>query len=544
MANIDPLPHRSEQSILDEPPRNGACLFSTHNGRLAARYAPSRSMPMIMRGDPYDDCMQMVASLRKDFPDICAMVKHPPGYETLYEWFDHRDASIHGAGFLLSVLSHIALQNQASLYDFVKGWRAANAEAFLGIVPGHSVEHLFTPEDREEHSHDFLMDATVEIKRMQAIEKEQEPKRLPEQHSQMITNQRDFVMSQAPTTAPGVPLDAPRATSNPERHPFQFGPEHIRQIPPPNVQFTSPTGHLPLPRSTGATELLEHIVPGATSRGDFHSDPLGTLGRPYPETVMAVPSRGIPGPYGYITGRPVPLDDRLRNFSGNVPRGKKNPIKRSSDDARTHYNAETGHRSLQNREAPRQNPDLFQNNTQQHFAGPVDMSQIQNVSYPGHRWHGNEHRAHRYPPRIEQMGTRIPTPGHHPQSAISGDTREGTGVLPAGNFRRTRRETNNPQYTHWAPNYEYDGQRSVLANMSITRQSQLQHPPVARQGAAPGVFLEGGDRIWIGGIPLDFTKDMLMELLEPCRGLLSITDPRSTSYGKAAFIFASYVMLE
>ena len=544
MAKIDPPPHQSEQSTFDEPPRNGACLFSTHNGRLAARYAPNHSMPCIQRGDAYDDCMQLVSNLRKNFPEICAMVKKPVAYDNLYEWFDHRDACIHGASFLLSVLSHIALQNQERLYDFVKRWRAANAEAFLGIVPGHTVEYLFTPEDQEEYSIEFLTDAMAEIKRMQAIEREQERDRIPEQNAQVITDQRDFVVSQAPATAPRVSLNAPRATSNPDRHPSHLGPDHTRQIPPPDVQLTGLTGQLPLPRFTGATELLEHIVPGATSRGDFHSDPLATLERPYPDTITAIPSRGIPGPYGYVTGRPVPLDDRLRNFSGNVPRGKKNPIKRSSDDARTQYNAETDHRSLQNREPPRQYPDLSQNNTQLHLTRSVNMSQANNISYPGHNWHGNEHRAHRYPPRIEQMGTRIFAPGPHSQSGHSGDAREGIEVLPASNFRRTCGETNDPQYTHWAPNHEYDGQRSVLANMSNTAQSQLQQPPVARQRAGQGGFLEGGDRIWIGGIPLDFTKDMLMELLEPCRGLRFITDPKSPPSARSAFIFASYVLLE
>ena len=544
MANFNPLPQQSEQSPFNEPPRNGACLFSTHNGRLAPRYAPNNSMPCIQRGDPYDDCMQMVANLRKDFPEICAMVKKPVAYDTLYEWFDHRDACMHGASFLLSVLSHIALQNQERLYNFVKGWRAANAEVFLRIVPNHTVEHLFTPEDREEHSIDFLTDAMAEIKRMQAIEMEQERHRIPEENAQVITDQHDFVVSQAPATASRVSLNAPRAASNPDRHPYQFCPDHTRQIPPPDVQFTGPTGQLLLPRLTGATELLEHITPGATSRGDFHSDPSATLGRPYPDTIIAIPSRGIPGPYGYVTSRPVPLDDRLRNFSANVPRGKKNPIKRSSDDARTQYDPETGHRSLQNREAPRQYPDSSQNNTQLHSTRSVNMSQVNNVSYPGHHWHGNEHRAHRYPPRMEHMGTRILAPGPHPQSTIPGDAREGIEVLPTTNFRRTRGETNNPQYTHWAPNYESNGQRFALANMSNTGQSQLQHPPVARQRAGQGEFLEGGDRIWIGGIPLDFTKDMLMRLLKPCRGLRYITEPRSPPSGRSAFVFATYVILE
>ena len=529
--------------MFNEPPRNGACLFSTHNGRFASRYAPNYSMPCIQRGDPYGDCMQMVANLRKDFPEICAMIKKPVAYDTLYEWFDHRDAWIHGASFLLSVLSHIALQNEERLCDFVKRWRATNAEAFMSIVPDHTVEYLFTPEDREVYSLDFLTDATAEIKRMQAIEKEQERDRIQEQHAQMIRNQHEFVVSQAPDTAPRVSVNTPRATSNPERHPSQFYPDHTRQIPPPDAQFTGPTGGLPLPRLTGATELLEHIVPAATSRGDFHSDPLATLGRPYPDSVMAIPSRGIPGPYGY-----VPLDDRQRKFGGNVPRGKKNPIKRLSDDARSQYDAGTGHRSLPNRGGLRQHPALFsptwsQNNTQLRLAGPMNMSQVANASYPGHHGQGNDYQARQYPSRTEEVGTRILAPGTHPQSEIPGYASEGIEFLPAADFRSTRGEINNPQYTHCAPDHESHGQRSVLANMSNTGQPQLQHPPVARQGASQREFLEGGDRIWIGAIPPDFTKDMLMRLLEPCRGLRFITDPRSPPSARSAFVFASYVIL-
>lgn len=498
-------------------------------------------MPYIQRGDPHGDCMQMVANLRENFPDICAMVKKPVTYDTLYEWFDHLDACMHGAKFLLSVLSNIAFQNQARLSDFVTGWRAANAEAFVRMVPNHTVEHLFTPEDKEEYGLDFLTDATAEIKRMQAIEKGQERNRIPEHHVQMIKDQRGLVVPQAPATTSRAAPNAPRATSNPERHLFQSYPDHTRQIPPPDALFTGYTGRLPLPRLTGATEILEHIVPGATTRGDFHSDPLATLGRPYPDTIMAIPSRGFPGPYGYFAGGPVPLDDRGRKFSGNLPRGKKNPIKRSSDDARRQYDADTGHRSLPDSGNPHEYPasssqSWSQNNTQLRLTGPVHMSQVNNGPYPGHQWQGKEYKAHRY------MGTSTLASAPHPQAETSGDASESITSLPAANFRRPRGETNNPQYTHWAPNNGSDGQRSVLANMSNTGQSQLQHSPIARQGAAQGGFLERGDRIWIGAIPLDFRKDMLMKLLEPCRGLRYISDPKSPSSGRAAFVFATYVI--
>ena len=493
-------------------------------------------MPCIVREDPEADCMQMIANLRENFPEICAMVKRPVTYDNLYEWFDHRDACMHGTHFLLSVLSNIALENQARLYDFVIGWRAANAEAFVRMLPGHTVEHLFTPEDKEEYGLDFLTDATAEIKHMQATEKEQERNRIQEHHAQIVKDQRGLVVSQAPATAPRVASNAPRATSNPERHLFHSYPDHTRQIPPPDALFTGHTSRLPLPRLTGATELLEHIVPGATTRGDFHSDPLATLGRPYPDTVVAIPSRGFPGPYGYFAGGPVPLDDRGRKFSGNVPRGKKNPIKRSSDDARRQYDADTGHRSLPksgiSHEYPASSSQSWsQNNTQLHLTGPVQMSQVNDGPYPGHQWQGKEYKAYRYPPRMEEMGTRSLALAPRPQPENCGDASEGITSLPAANFRRIHGEINNNGF---------DSQRSVLANMSNSGQSQLQHSPVTRQGAGQGGLLKGGDRIWIGAIPPDFTKDMLMKLFKPCRGLRHISDPKPPS-GRSAFVFATYV---
>ena len=491
-------------------------------------------MPCIVRDDPEGDCMKMAANLRENFPDICAMVKRPATYDTLYEWFDHRDACMHGSKFLLWVLSKIALENQARLYDFVTRWRAANAEAFVRMLPGHTVEHLFTPEDQEEYGLDFLTDAMAEIKHMQAKEKEQEGNRIAEHRAQMVKDQRGLVVSQAPATAPRVASNAPRATSNPERHFSHSYPDHTRQIPPPDALFTGHTGRLPLPRLTRATELLEHIVPGATTRGDFHSDPLATLGRPYPDTIVAIPSRGFPGPYGYFAGGPVPLDDRGRKFIGNVPRGKKNPIKRLSDDARRQYDADTGHRSLPNSGTSHEYPasssqSWSQNNTQLRLTGPVHMSQVNDGPYLGHQWQGKEYEAHRYPSRMEEMGTRTLALAPHPQPENCGDASEGIASLPAANFRSIHGEINNN---------EFDGQRSVLANMSNSGQSQLQHSPVARQGAGQGGLLKGGDKIWIGAIPPNFTKDMLMKLFTPCRGLRYISDPKSLS-GRPAFVFAT-----
>ena len=488
-------------------------------------------MPYVLRDDPIGDRIQMVAKLQEDSPDICAMVKQEVTYDTLHDWFDHRDVYMHGAEFLRLVLGDIAIQNQIRLNDFVERWRATNTEAFVRMLPGHTVEHLFSPEDKEEYGLDFLTDATAEIKRMKAGEEEQKRIRIAERHAQMIQDQRGPFVSQALATAPRIASNAPRAASNPERYLFHSYPHHTRQIPPPNAPFASQVDQLPLPRLTGATEVLEHIVPGATTRGDFHSDPLATLGRQYPDTMTAIPSRGFPGPYSYFPGEPVSLDDRGRKFSGNMPKGKKNPIKRSSDDARKQSDADTGHRSLPNSGTSHDYPaSSSQSNTQQH------MSQINNGQYPVHQWQGNEYKVHQHPHHVDDMGTSILASAPHPQPENSGDASEGITFQPDPNFRSSRSGIDNPQYTQWAPNNASDGQRSVLANMSNSGQSQLQHSPVARQGAY------SGDKIWIGAIPPNFTKDMLLKLLEPCRGLRHIGDPKRSQSDRAAFVFATYVI--
>ena len=168
------------------------------------------------------------------------------------------------------------------------------------------------------------------------------------QHAHMMQNQRSFTQSQAPAR-PHFPVDLPsaqgaRAVSNPEQGQPHQQEGSIRHLPVPPGQFSAPQGRIPLQRLTASAELLEHVHPGSTSRGDFHSDPtahsdMGTYKFGPPNNYVAIPSQGVPGPFNY---RPVPLPtqpvlllNRQGTFGGNIPKGKKNPKKKSSDDART-----------------------------------------------------------------------------------------------------------------------------------------------------------------------------------------------------------------
>ena len=134
--------------------------------------------------------------------------------------------------------------------------------------------------------------------------------------------------------------DPRRVTSNPEeaRHHERQG--EMRQVNPPIGRFNDVQGRVPQQRYLPSTELLEKIHPGSTNRGNWHSDPASNPNHSYHSdpafrgNELAIPPRGLPGPYTYGYPPPVSLEDRRRNSLLAHPRGKKNPSKRLSDDAR------------------------------------------------------------------------------------------------------------------------------------------------------------------------------------------------------------------
>ena len=134
-----------------------------------------------------------------------------------------------------------------------------------------------------------------------------------------------------------------RASSNPKRGQPQPQGGPLRHLPGIQCQLAAPQDRFPLQKLTPSTEILEHVCPGSTSRGDFHSDPTaynamnnnnsGPL-----NASVAIPPRGLPGPFNYRplppSTQPIPLLNRTGTFDWKLPKGKKNPRKNSSDDAR------------------------------------------------------------------------------------------------------------------------------------------------------------------------------------------------------------------
>ena len=344
----------------------------------------------------------------------------------------------------------------------------------------------------------------------------------------MIQNQGEFIRSTAPASAP-FPHDPPhqsgRVISNPERPPPHFREGSIRQFPAPDGRFAVPC----------------NAPSGGIRRGDFHSDPVTTLGQWHPENFMGIPSRGGPGPYSYGT-TPVPLTARRGGFIGTMPRGTRNPSNHISNDARRQPDMQTGRMPPHNQGIPGQYgppPPMWSTESMQ--TPNQFLSQTQYAAQgPGPYWSG-----HNYPSRHPGIGQpapqALPLPVYHQQVAPIGRMANDRGPVAVGQTSPLAPPRGQLLYDHSA-----DTQQPVHANMSNAEQRQRQ------QGSEPqpkaGQTLQTGEhcRIWVGNLPTGFiTKAAVMELLQPCRGLLDVTEPTAKRiFGRSfytKFVFATYV---
>ena len=391
-----------------------------------------------------------------------------------------------------------------------------------------------------------------------------------------------------------------RVTSNPEfsQPHAEGGP--LRQLPGPLGQFPTPRGYSPLPRLTQSTEVLEHIHPGSTSRGDFHSDPTA---RNFTDTrnfgplndYVAIPSRGLPGPFNYRqlapSIKPVPLVDRVRTFSGNLPKGKKNPKKKSSDDARMVFYTEHGPRHASNGVRPK--PQFAPEKTQMSVARKLDaIPLIQEsrppgaIAYPGDCQqsilpssrqpsdaqepfhHPLYHRqapmqaameghprivSNPYPstgkalqrPTQDPRPTVLPLPistneQQHGASAKGQMLEENAGSVSAQVPRHISQPLNPHIFGHQLPDRRTDAedrqnlapeyQRPALAPMpNAVEPGVPETPGRSRLNEVPRHPVQERCTIWIGGLPNDFDRAAVMVLLRPCQGLLGVSEPKVSS---------------
>ena len=415
-------------------------------------------------------------------------------------------------------------------------------------------------------------------------------------------NQRNFTQSQA-SARPIFPVSLSsvqgmRASSNPEPgqpHPPGGLP---RQLPMPPGQFPGPQSRFTLQRLTPSTEILEHIHPGSTSRGDFHSDPtaqdaMDAYNSGPPNNYVAVPSRGLPGPFSYRPllppTQPVPLLNRMGTFDGNPPKGRRNPKKKSSDDARMAFSTGNGPRQTSNTSNPKQT--LTPPNTQMPFnpRSPRSLQEVPSSSnavlYSGNYHHpdfplgrhsGNWQEPIHHSPFYRQAPRQPTVGGRSRERAMSntfspsapslqGPTRDlrstvpnhpistntqhqiasANDMLPEENTSlvstQVRPHVSQPvdphTFGHQLPDCRSDAQHQqdhvpglqgpALAPVSNAGQPQLLGTPGrSRVKEIPGCPVPEGCTIWIGAIPNHFDKAALRDLLRPCRGLVDVSGPR------------------
>lgn len=422
-------------------------------------------------------------------------------------------------------------------------------------------------------------------------------------------NQRNFIQSQAsagpifPVTL--SPAQGMRASSNPESgqpHPQGSLPRHL---PVPPGQFSAPRKSFPLPRLTPSTEVLEHIHPGSTSRGDFHSDPtaqdaMGISNSRPPNNFVAIPSRGLPGPFSYrplpLPTQPVPFLNRMGTFDGNPPKGRRNPKKKASDDARMASSTGNGPRQASNTSHSKQT--FTPQNIQMPFnpRSPPSLQEVHPSSkamlYPGNYHHpglpprhhsGNwqeplHHQPyHRQAPRQQATGVRSReramsnpfSPSALGLQGSTGDVRSTVPSLPQSTNAQHQITSVNEMlseensglvstqvrphiaqpldahtFGHQLPDTRNDAQhqqdhvpemqRPALAPVSNAGQPQLLGTP--RRSMANEISrrsVQEGCTIWIGAIPNHLDRATLMDLLRPCRGLVDVSGPRVSSPSKA-----------
>lgn len=503
-------------------------------------------MSVVIRSDPSEDRDTMAARLQAHFPSLCKNIT-AFGLE-VGDYFDDYDQQLQGRVFLRAVLLQIAQINAIrarDVQDLAGRWLAMNSEAFRMLDDSHGVDQVFTEDDIDQHDMQLLEDALGLIQsaaRNQYTAASQEEQGLQEQHQATIHEERELIHSRTTDFtifAPQQPvLPGIRVISDPERS--QIRPQSqlfqrqgpVRQIPPTANSFLSQQARYPQQRLTPSTELLEHIHRGATNRGDFHSDPTASyIDPPTMDSITAIHSRGLPGPFSYGSLPHVPLADRLRSFNHSIlPRGKKNPAKKSSDDARKASFGGSYHRHSSN------------HGTSTNFSVPISIGSPRNSASP----------YERRPPTM-QSGPNLPSavqmihPGHHATTSIVGRS---AGVIaqaelpPADNRTQMRYTGRRPPMSTYSQIAQWTGMGDHL--QSRQPNIDFRQPPTSVVSRTPK-GTEGEQprwpRVWIGNIPADFGKAVIFEMLSPCRGLRYINEPKATEFDRKTYlwVFARYV---
>ena len=152
-----------------EPSISGQAYFSTNGGKWAPQPVPAVRSHAIVRGDiaDIDGHDEYLARLRRDFPDKCKEILNPPKHpHDIYDYFDGKDVSIHGLGYLRSLLDRIAWDNLhriQNLESFVEKWMNNNGDLFWSLSEKPTVPEIFSQTDIDEYGKEWLEDSLERI---------------------------------------------------------------------------------------------------------------------------------------------------------------------------------------------------------------------------------------------------------------------------------------------------------------------------------------------------------------------------------------------
>lgn len=309
----------------------------------------------------------------------------------------------------------------------------------------------------------------------------------------------------------------------------------------------------------------DHLPQGnITRRGDVHSDlvgrGMGGMGGAYNSGTagfMATPSPGSPRYSGY-------------QYQEYNPRGRKNPTKRMSDDARKGTDTSTSQHPSFSRGPSGPWQQVRSPESIRSPSGPAIQPYFPVPPGGGPNWHPYDLRniTPGYPPGVEnnapphfshgnvhqtQAGGQKYSQGRYtsnpflymPERPIGqGSCAQNMSFAPGQAHVHNQLIVDPNAFGNRLPGYQSDFvgqynpeqgvQRTALASISNAGQTWTQRTP---ERSRPG---SDGRTIWVGGLPVDINHVEVVTLLEQCRGFVSTTGPITSKakQSNAPFCFA------
>ncbi|KAL6721903.1 hypothetical protein ACLMJK_001008 [Lecanora helva] len=594
-------------------PAPGLGVFSSRNGKYKLRPA-AFNMSVVIRSDPKGDRDTMAAKLLAEFPEICKAMNPRPSSEDVNAYFDTFDQVLQGFGFLHAVLERIAALNRK---NYIKRWLATNSVAFTMLTPDHTIEQLFVQDDIDEYGKQFLEDAAAQIKRQkqEAIQRGErcyailiaeltlgldagESALRAQQHYDQMPLHRKAMLSQ--TLPHGHYSGYPPVSTNWQTSSNPDQSQHSLQRNVPLSDFTNQLAHQHEYNphryfSPPSSQTSMRALSGNTTLSKGHSDSAyGAAGTPYYPAVDYNKPFHHQGYSSPVTHSPQ-LNSQSTDFpwSNNYqrPKGRRNPGKRWSDDARRgalepdiRYQA-SGYRRSSHLSAPQMvqsplsMPSSMPSSVQSFSKIPrpapdletlVDFPTVDNQQQQQHRMpeRGLMNTRAAAPPRMnddrERSAAQIDvyqTPqnaldaslGRHSSIRIEGTPGNTSSVQEARNLRPTgypsdSQQPSQPSHitqsyppdlrlptagSNAAPNMATSVQRPSQAPLPMTPR-HFKNQNVTNQNVEPGQ----GVKIFINQIPMGTTQSMVSTMLEACPGFSDVIAPRHSKLRNPPYLFA------